>query len=85
MYDVLRCQEQITPFCVGLNFALLLCRILCRLSTNPVNALLVMLLYSNFMSASLSQASVWSVEMAVNMYGKQMKFIPNLKGLALKE
>lgn len=60
-------------------------RILCRLSTNPVHALLVMLLYSDFMSASLSQASIWSVEMAVNMYGKKMKFIPNLKGLALKE
>lgn len=47
---------------------------------NPVHAVSVMLLYSDFMSASLNQASVWSVERAVNMYGKENEIYSRPQG-----
>ncbi len=46
-----------------------------------MHAVLVMLSYSDLnLSASLNQASVWTVKSAVNMYGKENQIYPKPQG-----
>lgn len=75
---IVRCQEPGTFSCKPKLWFLVSGRIL---STNPVHAVLVMLLYSDLnLSASLNQASVWRVKSAVNIYGKENQIYSRPQG-----